>query len=179
MNSLCTRPRCRYSSNVRQIFGKLPWYLCALCFFLASASSQMPPSAGDIHKSLTFRWIDPTSDPQGWEAIQSAFRDELAPDVPGPGQDALDVYRYKYVARAGIVSHSAVVFIGHRPAKKLTTEQDWDQNYSAFNFDTDTHGPEKIEGKCLKTWWPGTELNRRRQPFQGCALPPELPGQKR
>src|SRR5215469_5809307 len=32
-------------------------------------------------------------------------------------------------------------------------------------------------GKCLKTWWPGTESNRRRQPFQGCALPTELPGQ--
>src|SRR5450631_1770049 len=30
--------------------------------------------------------------------------------------------------------------------------------------------------KSLKMWWPGTELNRRRQPFQGCALPPELPG---
>jgi hypothetical protein len=31
----------------------------------------------------------------------------------------------------------------------------------------------------LKTkhiWWPGRELNPRRQPFQGCALPPELPG---
>jgi hypothetical protein len=28
----------------------------------------------------------------------------------------------------------------------------------------------------LNRWWPGTELNRRRQPFQGCALPPELPG---
>src|SRR5438552_9766223 len=28
----------------------------------------------------------------------------------------------------------------------------------------------------LLEWWPGTELNRRRQPFQGCALPPELPG---
>ncbi|GEM_PF-3346545 len=27
-----------------------------------------------------------------------------------------------------------------------------------------------------QSWWPGTELNRRRQPFQGCALPPELPG---
>ena len=26
-------------------------------------------------------------------------------------------------------------------------------------------------------WWPGTESNRRRQPFQGCALPTELPGQ--
>ena len=35
------------------------------------------------------------------------------------------------------------------------------------------------EGKCMNSidfWWPGTELNRRRQPFQGCALPPELPG---
>jgi len=21
--------------------------------------------------------------------------------------------------------------------------------------------------RCLKTWWPGTESNRRRQPFQG------------
>src|SRR5690348_16926257 len=30
--------------------------------------------------------------------------------------------------------------------------------------------------KLLKTWWPGTESNRRRQPFQGCALPAELPG---
>src|ERR1700730_14448094 len=30
--------------------------------------------------------------------------------------------------------------------------------------------------KSCEMWWPGTELNRRRQPFQGCALPPELPG---
>src|SRR3954463_14777774 len=27
--------------------------------------------------------------------------------------------------------------------------------------------------------WPGTESNRRRQPFQGCALPTELPGRER
>src|SRR5215469_13283500 len=27
----------------------------------------------------------------------------------------------------------------------------------------------------LKTWWPGTESNRRRQPFQGC-LPTLLSG---
>src|SRR5208282_4829018 len=33
-----------------------------------------------------------------------------------------------------------------------------------------------IRCNCLRIWWPGTELNRRRQPFQGCALPPELPG---
>ena len=31
----------------------------------------------------------------------------------------------------------------------------------------------KIKGL---VWWPGTESNRRRQPFQGCALPTELPG---
>ena len=30
--------------------------------------------------------------------------------------------------------------------------------------------------KCLKRWWPGTESNRRRRPFQGRALPTELPG---
>src|ERR1019366_10222670 len=30
--------------------------------------------------------------------------------------------------------------------------------------------PELSVCKCLKTWWPGTELNRRRQPFQGCQI---------
>ena len=33
-----------------------------------------------------------------------------------------------------------------------------------------------VATKSFKMWWPGTDLNRRRQPFQGCALPPELPG---
>src|SRR5665213_4134411 len=30
----------------------------------------------------------------------------------------------------------------------------------------------------VEKWWPGTESNRRRQPFQGCALPTELPGRE-
>jgi hypothetical protein len=30
-------------------------------------------------------------------------------------------------------------------------------------------------GEPTNRWCRGTELNRRRQPFQGCALPPELP----
>jgi hypothetical protein len=41
------------------------------------------------------------------------------------------------------------------------------------------NGTKRRNGQMLsstKIWWPGTELNRRRQPFQGCALPPELPG---
>ena len=28
----------------------------------------------------------------------------------------------------------------------------------------------RISPNFMKTWWPGTELNRRRQPFQGCIL---------
>src|SRR6202140_3343660 len=32
------------------------------------------------------------------------------------------------------------------------------------------------DAKTFEMWWPGTELNRRRQPFQSSALPPELPG---
>jgi hypothetical protein len=27
------------------------------------------------------------------------------------------------------------------------------------------------EVNCFEMWWPGTELNRRRQPFQGCSPP--------
>src|SRR5580700_2142715 len=30
---------------------------------------------------------------------------------------------------------------------------------------------EMTGSKLLKRWWPGTELNRRRQPFQGCSHP--------
>src|SRR5437588_1282195 len=33
-----------------------------------------------------------------------------------------------------------------------------------------------VTTKFFGMWWPGTESNRRRQPFQGCALPAELPG---
>lgn len=33
--------------------------------------------------------------------------------------------------------------------------------------------------KSFRMWWPGTDLNRRRRPFQGRALPTELPGHQR
>jgi hypothetical protein len=48
--------------------------------------------------------------------------------------------------------------------------------------------PDSNRRRCLRRFntscnycferWPGTELNRRRQPFQGCALPTELPGRR-
>src|SRR5204862_5196887 len=44
-----------------------------------------------------------------------------------------------------------------------------------------TFRPQQINnlGGRAEKWWPGTESNRRRQPFQGCALPTELPGHTR
>ena len=34
----------------------------------------------------------------------------------------------------------------------------------------------RMDGSAKGEWWPGTESNRRRRPFQGRALPAELPG---
>src|SRR5208282_188149 len=48
------------------------------------------------------------------------------------------------------------------------------RNVCSKRTQLDPIGPKMRESdgaKCLKTWWPGTELNRRRQPFQGCSHP--------
>ena len=34
----------------------------------------------------------------------------------------------------------------------------------------------EFQARRAKLWWPGTESNRRHKPFQGSALPTELPG---
>lgn len=94
--------------------------------------------ASEVDAAARFRWIRPTSDPQLWQHIQSAFHDELTPDEPKPGQDPLDVYRYKYLQRCGIVGHSALVVVGHQPTKQLTKENEWDVYSSAYNFDLAT-----------------------------------------
>ena len=60
----------------------------------------------------TFQWIHPNSNPELWQQIQSAFHDELAPDELEPGQDELDVYRYKYLQKVGVVNHSVLVILG-------------------------------------------------------------------
>ncbi len=36
----------------------------------------------------------------------------------------------------------------------------------------------EFQAKRVNLWWPGTESNRRHKPFQGSALPTELPGLK-
>ena len=49
------------------------------------------------------------------------------------------------------------------------------QLLAGWNWNQLEQKPEWWVCKHLKTWWPGTESNRRRQPFQGC-LPTLLSG---
>jgi hypothetical protein len=54
----------------------------------------------------------------------------------------------------------------------LSAPRAWLAPYSALR-----RSPERGRfWRSRDVWWPGTESNRRRQPFQGCALPTELPG---
>jgi hypothetical protein len=100
-----------------------PWLgmLISLAF---TGSSQAAGLETKPETTDTFRWIHPSSDPQLWQQIESAFQDELVPDDANPGQDNLDVYRYKYLQKVGILSHSALVIICRRPAKEITKETD-------------------------------------------------------
>jgi hypothetical protein len=94
------------------------------------------PSTGPETDSeaKTFRWVHATSDPQLWEQILTSFNDELTPDEPQQGRSELDVYRYKYLQKVGVLNHSALVIIGRRPAKEMTKENEWDEYYSAFQL---------------------------------------------
>jgi len=93
----------------------------------------------------TFRWIHSASDPQIWEQILTSFNDELVPDEAQQGQSELDVYRYKYLQKVGVVNHSALVIVGHRPAKEVSKANEWDEYSSAFNFDLVTSKKSSIE----------------------------------
>lgn len=112
----------------------LPFLL--LLLLPASALAGQPPAA-DSGQHL-FRWIHASSDPKLWEQVLAAFNDELAPDQPEPGQNELDVYRYKYIQKVGIVDQSALVIIGRRPAKEVAEGKEWDEYSSAYNLNLST-----------------------------------------
>jgi hypothetical protein len=114
----------------------LPFVFCAS---LATAQEIQPDTAN------TFRWIHPDSDPQLWEQVLKSFSDELSPDEPSEGRDKLDVYRYKYLQKVGVLNHSALVVVGRRPAKEVKKETAWDEYYSAFNFDFTTQHKSPIQ----------------------------------
>ena len=117
--------------------------LLILLFIPATCQATALDSAPDT--TSTFRWIHPSSDPKLWEQVLTCFNDELAPDEAKQGQSELDVYRYKYLQKVGILNHSALVIIGHRPAKEVSKENAWDEYYSAFNFDLVTRQKSTIE----------------------------------
>ncbi len=118
-----------------------------LGFLVLILAASLSAGSADDHRDRpnTFQWIHPNSNPELWQQIQSAFHDELAPDEPEPGQDELDVYRYKYLQKVGVVNHSVLVILGHRPAKQVSKGHAWDEYYSAFNFDLTTRKKSKIE----------------------------------
>lgn len=105
-------------------------------------SSEAPPAPTS---KASFRWILPASDGPLWDKIQSAFADELQPDDPQPGVDQLDVFRYKYLHKVAILDRTALVIVGHRPAKEISRNNSWDEYFSAFNFDLLTGRKSKID----------------------------------
>jgi hypothetical protein len=128
-------------------------WLGLLVLLLIPALAQATVLEANSETINTFRWIHPGSDAQLWEQILASFSDELAPDEAKQGQDKLDVYRYKYLQKVGILNHSVLVIIGRRPAKEITKENAWDEYYSAFNFDLATKQKSTIEHADVMWKW--------------------------
>jgi hypothetical protein len=108
----------------RSVTGRMPVSLAL--FFLGTIISLFVPDLSSATGPETeadasaFRWIHSTSDPQLWEQILTSFNGELVHDETQQGKNELDVYRYKYLKKVGIVNHSALVIVGHRPAKEVS-----------------------------------------------------------
>src|SRR5579862_6566702 len=128
-------------SNARRIFSKMLFTSLAamlLCFASGTTASGQTTDG--------FRWLNAKADAATWTKIETAFQNELKPDERGTtGPDELDVYRYKFLEGVGIVDHSALVVIGHRPAKVFKKENEWMNFSSAFNFDLESGAKSEIE----------------------------------
>jgi hypothetical protein len=123
-------------------------------FVFGFAVFPMPVSCqrGDTGVS-EFRWIHPDTDPKLWQEIMSAFRDELAPDQSQRGLPDDYIYRYKYLQKVGVLRNSALVIIGHQPARQLTNDNSWDFFSSVYNFDLATHRKSVVDhGDLLWQW---------------------------
>lgn len=120
--------------------------LCLGALPISSAAQQKSTDpAASLDTADTFRWIHASSDPQLWQQLQLAFAGELTPDTPSPDRSEMDTYRYKYFQRVGVLGHSALVIIGERPAKEVTKGSEWDEYFSAYNFDLVTQKKAPID----------------------------------
>lgn len=116
---------------------------------LLNAADQA--GGGDVAGS--FRWIHPSSDPGLLKQVRAAFQHELAPDGAKPEADWRDVYQYNFLQKVGVVGHSALVIIGHRPAKEVSKGDAWDTFSSAYNFDLTTGQKSLIESSGRLWQW--------------------------
>ena len=81
---------------------------------------------------VTFHWIDSRQDVALWTRVQSAFRNELAPDKAEP--DTL-TFAYKYLKRVGISNNSALVILGYRVREHPAPDEQGEEYFLAFNYD--------------------------------------------
>ena len=107
-----------------------------------------------------FHWVHPASDPKLWEEILQKFNEELTPDQATPEKSGIDVYGYKYVQKVGAFDHSALVILGHRPAKEVSKDNEWNVYYSAFNLDLTTGRKSSIEHAEQLWQWKFVKLAR-------------------
>jgi hypothetical protein len=141
------------------VVNPLSWF-GLLILLLFPTCSQAGSTKSNSKPVTTFHWIQSASSPQLWRQIESAFHDELAPDESKDRQDELDVYRDSYLQKVGVLDHSALVVIGHRPSKKIFEKNPWDEYSSAFNFDLPTGQKSKIEHADVMWQWRFLKLAR-------------------
>jgi hypothetical protein len=98
-----------------------------------------------VQKPDTLHWVHQASDPKLWEEIRQKFNEELTPEQATAEKSAIDTYGYNYLQMAGTFGHSALVIVGHRPAKEVTKDNTWNVYDSAFNLDLATGRKSSIE----------------------------------
>jgi hypothetical protein len=139
--------------------GRMAWFAgFVLLFVPSSVLARDPQTSAGITEA--FHWVQPASEPQLWEEILQKFNEELTPDQATPGTNALDVYGYKYLQKVGVIDHSALVIVGHRPAKEVSKDTAWNLYYSAFNLDLDTGHKTSIEHADRLWQWRYVKLAR-------------------
>jgi len=114
------------------------------CSILAATLSFLVNGAQTNAQSTTaFRWLSPQTDAATWAKIQDAFRGELRPDTSNPNEGV--VFGFKFLERAGLIDHSALVIVGHKTAKNPKKEDLEERYSSAFSFDLDSGTITKVE----------------------------------
>ena len=124
--------------------GRMPWLAgFVLLFVPGSVLATHPQTSAETPEA--FHWVHQASEPKLWEEILQKFNEELTPEQATAEKSAIDTYGYNYLQMAGTFGHSALVIVGHRPAKEVTKDNAWNVYYFAFNLDLTTGQKSSIE----------------------------------